>query len=115
TVERVEGRYRDENGRQVAVLDLPGTYSLSATSPDEEIALGVLLGLTPQVPAPDVVVLVVDALHLERNLFLVSQIIELGLPVVVALNQVDAAAAAGFRVDPVELALQLGVQVVETV
>lgn len=115
TVERVEGRYQSESGRQVTVLDLPGTYSLSATSPDEEIALSVLLGIEPGVPAPDVVVVVADAVHLERNLFLASQILELGLPVVVALNQVDAAAAAGIRVDPVELSLQLGTQVVETV
>ncbi|MQA90294.1 MAG: ferrous iron transport protein B [Gemmatimonas sp.] len=115
TVERVEGRYRRSNGTAVSVLDLPGTYSLSATSPDEEIALTVLLGLAPDLPAPDVVVLVVDASNLERNLFVVSQILELGLPVVIALNQVDTAAAAGIRVDSVELAMQLQVQVVETV
>lgn len=115
TVERVEGHYRSESGRDVAVIDLPGTYSLSATSPDEEIALTVLLGLTPETPSPDVVVVVVDALHLERNLFLASQVLEVGLPVVVALNQVDAAREAGLRADPVELALKLGVQVVETV
>src|SRR3954466_2628261 len=72
TVERVEGRYRDADGRPVAVLDLPGTYSLSSNSPDEEIALGVLLGRADGVPAPDVVVVVVDALHLERNLLLAS-------------------------------------------
>src|SRR3954470_11677787 len=69
TVERVEGRYRDAEGRPVAVLDLPGTYSLSASSPDEEIALGVLLGRTQGVATPDVVVVVVDAQNLERNLF----------------------------------------------
>lgn len=115
TVERVEGRYRGESGRQVSLVDLPGTYSLSATSPDEEIALTVLLGLSPEIPAPDVVVVVVDALHLERNLFLTGQVLEIGRPVVVALNQVDAAEATGMRVDPVELALQLGAQVVETV
>lgn len=115
TVERVEGRYRSDSGRTVSVLDLPGTYSLSATSPDEEIALSVLLGIAEKTEAPDVVVVVVDALHLERNLFLASQILELGLPVVIALNQVDAAGAAGIRVDPVELAMLLGTQVVETV
>jgi len=115
TVDRIEGRYRSESGTEVAVLDLPGAYSLSATSPDEEIALGVLLGLTPDVPAPDVVVLVVDASNLERNLFLTSQVLELGLPVVVALNQVDAAEIAGMRVDAVELAMRLGTQVVATV
>lgn len=115
TVERIEGRYRSESGVDVSVLDLPGAYSLSATSPDEEIALEVLLGLTPSMPAPDVVVLVVDASNLERNLFLTSQVLELGLPVVVALNQVDAAETAGVRIDAVELAMRLGAQVVATV
>jgi ferrous iron transport protein B len=115
TVERVEGRYRDADGRPVNVLDLPGTYSLSASSPDEEIALGVLLGRAEGVAAPDVVVVVVDAQNLERNLFLASQVLELGLPTVVALNQVDAALAAGIRVDPIELTLELGAPVVATV
>ncbi|HEX8430703.1 MAG TPA: FeoB small GTPase domain-containing protein, partial [Longimicrobium sp.] len=115
TVERVEGRYRDADGRPVALLDLPGTYSLSASSPDEEIALGVLLGRTPGVDAPDVVVVVLDAQNLERNLFLASQVLELGLPTVVALNQVDAALASGVRVDPVELTVELGAPVIATV
>ena len=115
TVERVEGRYRDAEGRTVAVLDLPGTYSLSANSPDEEIALGVLLGRAEGVDTPDVVVVVVDAQNLERNLFLASQVLELGLPTVVALNQVDAALASGVRIDPVELTLELGAPVVATV
>ncbi|MBV9774649.1 MAG: ferrous iron transport protein B [Gemmatimonadetes bacterium] len=115
TVERVEGRYSDGPGQTVTVIDLPGTYSLSASSPDEEIALSVLLGLAEGVPVPDVVVVVVDAQNLERNLFLASQVLELGLPTVVALNQVDAAEAAGMRIDAVELTLQLGAPVVPTV
>jgi len=115
TVERVEGRYRDAEGKPVAVLDLPGTYSLSASSPDEEIALAVLLGRAEGVDTPDVVVIVVDAQNLERNLFLASQVLELGIPAVIALNQVDAALAAGIRVDPVELTLELGAPVVATV
>ncbi|MBW3573149.1 MAG: ferrous iron transport protein B, partial [Gemmatimonadetes bacterium] len=115
TVERVEGRYRDADGHSVTVLDLPGTYSLSASSPDEEIALGVLLGRTPGADAPDVVVVVLDAQNLERNLFLATQVLELGLPTVVALNQVDAATAAGLRIDLVELTLELGAPVVATV
>ncbi|HEX2188848.1 MAG TPA: ferrous iron transport protein B [Longimicrobiaceae bacterium] len=114
TVERVEGRYTDGD-RPVTVIDLPGTYSLSASSPDEEIALGVLLGRVEGVPAPDAVVVVLDAQNLERNLFLASQVLELGLPTVVALNQVDAAEAAGLRIDAVELTLQLGAPVVPTV
>ncbi|HKP76315.1 MAG TPA: ferrous iron transport protein B [Longimicrobiaceae bacterium] len=115
TVERVEGRYRDADGQPVAVLDLPGTYSLSASSPDEEIALSVLLGRAKGVDAPDVVVVVADAQNLERNLFLASQVLELGLPTVVALNQVDAALAAGIHVDPIELTLELGAPVVATI
>lgn len=115
TVERVEGRYRGESGRPVTVLDLPGTYSLSASSPDEEIALSVLTGRAEGVGAPDVVVVVLDALNLERNLFLASQVLELGLPTVLALNQVDAAEAAGVRVDAVELTMELGAPVVATV
>ncbi|HEU4558261.1 MAG TPA: ferrous iron transport protein B [Longimicrobium sp.] len=115
TVERVEGRYRDADGNPVTVLDLPGTYSLSASSPDEEIALSVLVGRAEGVDTPDVVVIVVDAQNLERNLFLASQVLELGIPAVVALNQVDAAQAAGIRIDPVELTLELGTPVVATV
>jgi ferrous iron transport protein B len=115
TVERVEGRYRDADGNPVAVLDLPGTYSLSASSPDEEIALSVLLGLAEGVDTPDVVLIVVDAANLERNLFLASQVLELGIPAVIALNQVDAAQAAGIRIDPVELTLELGAPVVATI
>ena len=115
TVERVEGRYRDAEGNPVTVLDLPGTYSLSASSPDEEIALSVLLGRAEGARAPDVVVVVLDAQNLERNLFLASQVLELGLPTIVALNQVDAATAAGLKIDVVELTLELGAPVIATV
>ena len=115
TVERVEGFYRGPDGARVTVLDLPGSYSLSASSPDEEIALDVLLGAAKGVPLPDVVVIVADALHLERNLYLTSQVIELGLPVVVALNQFDAAQAAGISIDVPELIHELGVPVIPTV
>ncbi|MBB4639496.1 ferrous iron transport protein B [Longimicrobium terrae] len=114
TVERVEGRYRDADG-PVVLLDLPGTYSLSASSPDEEIALAVLTGHADGIGLPDVVIVVVDAANLERNLFLASQVLELGLPTVIALNQVDAAEAAGIRIDAVELTLELGAPVVPIV
>jgi ferrous iron transport protein B len=115
TVERHEGSFRTDDGRRVALLDLPGSYSLSAGSPDEAIALEVLIGRGKDVPLPDVVVVVADAQHLERNLFLASQVIELGLPVVVALNQIDAATAAGLRIDVPELIHELGVTVIPTV
>jgi len=115
TVERVEGFFRTSSGRPAACLDLPGSYSLSASSPDEQIALEVLLGRARDGWRPDVVVVVVDAAHLERNLFLASQVIELGRPVVVALNQMDAVEAKGITIDVPELIDALGVPVVPLV
>ena len=115
TVERTEGSFRAADGRKVSVLDLPGSYSLSAGSPDEAIALEVLLGRGRDVPLPDVIVVVADAQHLERNLFLAGQVLELGRPVVVALNQVDAAQAAGVTIDVPELIHALGATVIPTV
>jgi ferrous iron transport protein B len=114
TVERMEGSMRGPNGERITIVDVPGCYALSPASPDEEIALGVLRG-TGGEPAPDAVVVVADALHLERNLYLVSQVLELGLPTVVALNQVDAAADAGVEVDAVALIHALGAPVIPTV
>ena len=114
TVERVEGTMRGPNGEKVTIVDVPGCYALSPASPDEEIALGVLRGTAGEA-LPDVVVVVADALHLERNLYLVSQVLELGLPTVIALNQVDAAAAAGVEVDAVALIHELGAPVVPTI
>lgn len=115
TVERVEGFFRTASGRRVSCLDLPGSYSLSASSPDEQIALEVLLGRARDGWRPDVIVVVADAAHLERNLFLASQVIELGVPVVVALNQMDAAEDQGITIDVPELIDALGVPVVPLV
>ncbi len=115
TVERVEGAFKGADGRRVTVLDLPGSYSLSAGSPDEQIALEVLLGRDASRWQPDVVLVVVDVVHLERNLFLASQVMELGVPVVVALNQFDVAEAEGIAIDVPELIHALGVPVVPTV
>lgn len=115
TVERVEGAFRTASGRRVSCLDLPGSYSLSASSPDEQIALEVLLGRAADGWRPDVVVVVVDATQLERNLFLASQVLELGVPVVIALNQMDAAEAQGLQIDVPELIDALGVPVVPIV
>lgn len=115
TVERVEGHFRTPGGRRVSVLDLPGSYSLSAGSPDEKIALDVLLGRDADRWSPQVVLVVVDAAHLERNLFLASQVMELGLPVVIALNQFDVAEQEGIAIDVPELIHELGVAVVPTV
>ncbi|HYW50942.1 MAG TPA: FeoB small GTPase domain-containing protein, partial [Gemmatimonadaceae bacterium] len=114
TVERVEGAMRGPSGEKVTIVDVPGCYALSPASPDEEIALGVMRG-TGGEPMPDVVVVVADALHLERNLYLVSQVLELGIPTVVALNQIDAAADAGVEVDAVALIHELGAPVIPTI
>ena len=108
TVEKKEGRARLRDGAEATILDLPGTYSLTPKSPDEEVARDVLLGLRSDTPAPDAVLIVVDASNLERNLYLATQILELGLPCVVALNMIDVAASAGKRVDAGQLAHALG-------
>jgi len=115
TVERVEGEFRMPDGRRVAVLDLPGSYSLSAGSPDERIALEVLLDRDRQHWRPHVVLVVVDACHLERNLFLASQVCELGVPVVIALNQFDMAQEQGIEIDVPALISAIGVPIIPTV
>lgn len=115
TVERKEGVCKLPDGQEVTILDLPGTYSLSPKSPDEEIARDVLLGLTPGLALPDAVVVIVDASNLERNLYLATQILELGLPTIIALNMGDVAQAAGKKVDAKKLEEDLGVRVVQTI
>src|SRR5438874_7804679 len=100
TVERKEGRLLhappELNAR---VLDLPGTYSLSPQSLDEQIARDVLLNRLPELPAPSLLVIVVDASNLQRNLYYATQVIELGHPTLVALNMMDVAEANGHRID----------------
>ena len=115
TVERAEGEYRQNDGTQVALIDLPGTYSLSPESPDEAIALDVLHGRARGVADLDVIVVVVDAENLERNLYLATQVLEMGRPTVIALNRVDRLERAGMQIDVVELIHELGVVVVPVV
>lgn len=112
TVEKKVGILRADDRDPVYLIDLPGTYSLSPRSVDEEIAHDVLLGLLDDTPRPRVVVSVIDAATLERNLFFTSQLLSLGLPVVVALNMMDLAEAAGYEIDPEALARVLGVPVI---
>src|SRR5271166_5788626 len=88
TVEKKAGKFFGSHGQSMEVLDLPGTYSLHGRSPDEAIACEVLLGERADTPRPDVVVAVLDATNLERNLYLLAQIAELRMPMVVALNMV---------------------------
>ncbi len=111
TVEKKTGRCFGAHGELLNILDLPGTYSLQARSPDEEVARDVLLGRRPDTPQPDAVVCVVDASNLERNLYFVAQILELGLPTLVALNMIDVAEQNGIVLDPAALSERLGVPV----
>ena len=114
TVEEKLGRFTYE-GRAVEVIDLPGTYSLAAHSPDERVAVDVLHGRMAGVPTPDCAVVVVDATSLERNLYLASQVIDCGLPVVIALSLSDVAATKGLTIDTDLLARRLGCPVVRVV
>ena len=111
TVEHAEGSYVYD-AASVRLLDLPGTYSLTPQSPDEAVALDVIQGRAREVPPPDVIVIVVDATNLERNLFFATQILELGRPAVIALNRMDRVAAEGTRIDVPELIHELGAVVI---
>src|SRR5881394_718006 len=112
TVERKEGALK---GTPLMVLDLPGTYSLSPQSLDEQISRDVLLHRLPEVPPPDLVVVVVDASNLQRNLYFATQLIELGYPTLIALNMMDVAEENGHEIDAAELGEKLGVLVVPIV
>ncbi len=113
TVEKREGAMLGEPG--LRLLDLPGIYSLSARSLDEQISRDVLLGRLPGTPKPDAVMVVVDAGNLERNLYLATQVIELGLPTLLVCNMMDLVAAGGHRLDLGALSERLGVPVIGTV
>lgn len=109
-------------GRSVTIVDLPGTYSLTPVAEDEAVALRGLCGerieggdLDQRASPPDSVILVLDAANLARNLYLAVQVIELGLPLVIALNMIDVAAEAGIEVDPEVLSRELGVPVIPTI
>ncbi len=112
TVERKVGSM-SLRGQSCQLVDLPGTYSLAPRSPDEMVAVDVLLGRRGDVGDVDAVLSIVDASNLERNLYLVSQVLEMGLPTVVALNMIDVARAKGIQIDVERLSQQLGVSVIE--
>lgn len=97
---------------ETTIVDLPGLYSLDPSTPDERVACDALEGLLPGTPEPDLVLLVVDSTNLERNLFLASQVLELGDPTVVALNLSDAAEKQGITFNLEELRQRLGCPVV---
>jgi ferrous iron transport protein B len=116
TVEKKEGRFvGPRSGQLYRVLDLPGAYSLEATSLDEAIARDVVLGRHASEPAPDLLVCVVDATNLRLNLRLVLDLKRLQRPLIVALNMSDLAAQRGFRLDRAALERAIGVPVIETV
>ena len=113
TVERKEGKLTGlETKHDIRVLDLPGTYSLSPNSLDEQVSRDVLLGRLPEIPAPHLIVVVVDASNLQRNLYYATQVIELGHPTILALNMVDVAEGLGHTIDDKKLSESLGVPVV---
>jgi ferrous iron transport protein B len=111
TVEKKIGRIQIEN-RVVDLIDLPGTYSLSPRTPDEMVSVDVLLGRQRDVGEIDAVVCIVDASNLERNLYLVSQVMDLGLPTILVLNMWDVAQARQVSIDVEGLRQRLGMQVI---
>ena len=111
TVDRYEGAARLPDGRIARILDVPGTYSLSARSEEERIALGAIAGLG-QHERPDAIIVVLDATHLSRNLYLAMQIAELGLPVVLALTMVDTLEERGHAIDVETMELAMGLPTV---
>ena len=112
TVERKEGRLAGSSkDRPVIVVDLPGTYSLSPQSLDEQVSRDVLFHRLPGEPPPDLLVVVVDASNLQRNLYFATQVIELGYPTIVALNMIDVAQDNGHEIDVAHLSKSLGVPV----
>jgi ferrous iron transport protein B len=116
TVERKEGRLTGAPADlPVTMLDLPGTYSLSPQSLDEQICRDVLFQRLAEVPPPAMVVVVVDSSNLERNLYFATQVIELGYPTLIALNMIDVAERNGQTIDFPKLGEALGAQVVPTV
>jgi ferrous iron transport protein B len=113
TVETKKGRLFHDD-QILELVDLPGTYSLAARSPDEMVAVDLVLGRQAGEARPDVIVPIVDASNLERNLYLTTQVLELGVPVVVALNMTDIAQRQGTVIDTARLSERLGVPVVPT-
>jgi ferrous iron transport protein B len=111
TVERKSGHFA-HGGQHYQVIDLPGTYSLAPRSPDEMVAVDVLLARRDDTPAIDAIISIVDASNLERNLYLVSQVLALGRPTVLAVNMLDVAQARGLSLDLQRLETALGIPVV---
>ena len=112
TVEKKAGTAYTQHGQPLTVIDLPGAYSLAARSPDEAVTRDVLLGRRADTPQPDRILCIVDATNLERNLYLVHQILDLGRPVILVLNMMDLATQAGLRIRAARLEQELGIPVI---
>ncbi|WCT73742.1 ferrous iron transporter B [Sphingomonas naphthae] len=115
TVERKSGRLALDDGRPVELVDLPGTYSLDPSSPDEAVTRDVVLGRHHLDRLPSALVVVVDSTNLDNHLRFAMQLIALGRPTVIALNMFDMARRDGLEIDPAKLSAALGVPVVPTV
>ncbi len=115
TVEKKTGRFFGSHGEAMELIDLPGSYSLQVRSPDEAVARDLLLGRIAGEPRPDVIIAVVDASNLDRHLYIAAQMLELGIPIVIALNMVDVAEERGLVLDLMELKERLGVPVIPMV
>ncbi len=115
TVERREGERTAGDGRVLRILDLPGTYGLKPTTLDEAITRDVLLGRVAGERSPDLVVCVVDAVHLPIGLRLALEVKRLGLPMMLALNRMDVARRRGVQIDVARLSSELGIQVLPTI
>ena len=115
TVERKAGHASFADGRPIALIDLPGTYSLTPASLDEAVTRDVVLGKQAGEKRPDALIVVVDAANLDNHLCFALELLALGLPTVIALNMLDLAERDGLTLDPQRLARELGVPVVPTV
>lgn len=112
TVEKKIGETFSQHGKPIKIIDLPGAYSLAARSPDEAVTRDVLLGRRADTPQPDRILCIVDASNLERNFYLVHQLLDLGRPVIVVLNMMDLATANGATIQVTRLEQALGVPVI---
>ncbi len=115
TVERHVGRMMLPDGRPAELVDLPGTYSLEPTSPDEQVTRDVILGVQAGERRPDALIIVVDAGNLDNHLRFAAELIAQGIPAMIALNMIDMAERDGLTLDPARLSNDLGVPVIPTV
>ncbi len=111
TVEHHTGYVRDSEGQEIALIDLPGVYSLTPKSEDEKVAVDVLTGQMPGTPQPDAIILVLNSTNLHSHLVLAARVIALGTPTLVLLNMADELRKQGGHVDVLSLARQLGTPV----